>query len=114
MKNKILAGIGAAILAVGLSTAVAPAAQASPGDVINNAGSVPFVVIRDGGAMHYAAPGSWYDTVSYIVIPPQRCLYVPYFPSAQWCNNTFNSQYFDVPNGATGYAMKWMPGVQPA
>lgn len=111
--QRILATSAAAALAVGIGLAAAPAANASPGDYVINGGGTPLILVIDGGQYTYAYYGDTYDYVSYIAIPPGRCLYLVYYPTYYWCNYSYtNHLYYDVPNGVRTYALGYTNDTQ--
>lgn len=62
-KNKVIAGVAAALLTVGM---VAPAAQAYPGNVVHNVCSSMVRLIMDSGAHYYLQPGMYIRNVNWV------------------------------------------------
>lgn len=103
IKQKLIAIFAGVLVVLGLG---ATPASASPGDYVINGGNSNLILVLDGGRYTYAYPGDTYDYVSYIAIPPGRCLYLVYYPEWYWCNWSYTQhRYFDVPWGVRTYAL---------
>lgn len=113
MKKKIIAALSGIVLALGLTVAVAPAANAAPNDcMLVSSSSARIWIVGDNGHVQYYYPGTSTCGVAYVNVSATQPGY-----SGYWCirfdTPTFTSRYcgsiwVDIPPGTTLLTQYWV------